>query len=205
MVACNGYFDVPRIHLVPYIFCIWCHLWPTWGMIPSIFVMVSRGTRCICGDVSYCVSSGAESHWIALSTHYYELPTLMWLPPSNMYAHLSLTWNMIYHSLGHCRMWYSPIECDTAPYITFKMKVITVGKPYAAYLTERRVLVSFFMHAQKQQTVFSNILSFILLNIVSVVYIIILSISIAIMVLPYQFNVRDSVRKLLPDGNKHCI
>ena len=34
------------------------------------------------------------------------------------------TW--FYHLLGHCRMCYSSVECDTASYITFKMSVITV-------------------------------------------------------------------------------
>ena len=35
---------------------------------------------------------------------------------------------------------------------------IMVGNPYATYWTERCILVHFWMHLQKQQAVFSNIL-----------------------------------------------
>ena len=51
----------------------------------------------------------------------------------------------------------------------------TVGNPIAAYRTERCVLVHLQRHMQMERAVFSNILSFILLNSVSVIFIITLS------------------------------
>ena len=77
--------------------------------------------------------------------------------------------------------------------LPFYQDSYTVGNPYAAYQTEQLVLVCFWMHVQKQQAVFSNMLLFILLNSVSVIFIIMLSVSIVTMELPYQFNVRTSV------------
>ena len=81
--------------------------------------------------------------------------------------------------------------------LQFGDQLCMVGNPYATCRTERIVLVPLWRHVQMQQAVFSNILCFILLNSVSVIFIIILSVSIVIMELPYQFDVRTYVWELL--------
>ena len=61
-------------------------------------------------------------HCPAWPIMYYKSDSLWWRLPSWPVTQYILY--LIYNSLGHCRMWYGPIGCDTAPYITFKMSVI---------------------------------------------------------------------------------